>query len=310
MKNLFVILFLSFSTVLMARDEEVVLHTPTGDIYGTLTLPDSTSPVPVVLIISGSGPTDRDGNQPSMKNNSLKMLSNALFQHGIAMLRFDKRAIAASRAAIEKEEDLRFENYVDDVRLWIDMLGKDSRFSGVIVAGHSEGSLIGMLASQGNAKVKSFISIAGPAIPADEMLIEQMKNQPQQIQDIVTPILASLKQGEQVADVPEILYSIFRPSVQPYLISLIKYNPQTEIRKLTVPVLVIQGTTDIQVNAGHADLLSSASLDARKVIIENMSHVLKDCTSTNQLEQVMGVYTNPDLPINTELVKSIVEFIR
>ena len=162
-----IILFsiLSLSVTVRAMEEQSVsLDTPTGKINGKIGLPDAEKP-PIVLLIAGSGPTDMDGNTNSggfsMKNNSLKLLAEGLAQRGIATLRFDKRGIASSSAAAKKESDLRFEDYVADAQGWIDRLSDDSRFSDVFVLGHSEGSLIGMLASVDNPKVKGFISLAG-----------------------------------------------------------------------------------------------------------------------------------------------------
>jgi pimeloyl-ACP methyl ester carboxylesterase len=238
----------------------------------------------------------------------LKFLSEALLWNGIATLRFDKRGIAESGIAGEKEEDLHFEDYVNDVRLWIDRLDDDIRFSKVVVAGHSEGSLIGMLASKDNPKVKSFISIAGSALPADEILKEQMEKQPQQVKDLVFPRLEQLKRGELFSDVPQMLYALFRPSVQPYMISWFKYNPYEEIKKLTIPVLILQGKTDIQVSAKHANLLSVANPEAKMIIIENMNHVLKNCLSLDLASQ-METYTNPELPVKKDLVLAIIQFI-
>ena len=130
---------------LTSEESPVTLSTATGDIKGRLLLPANATTCPVVLLIAGSGPTDMDGNNPMMKNNSLKFLAEGLAQKGIASLRFDKRGIAGSAAAGKEESKLRFEDYVNDVTGWIDFLAKDKRFTDITVAGHSEGSLIGML---------------------------------------------------------------------------------------------------------------------------------------------------------------------
>src|SRR6476469_1360645 len=128
------------------NETPVVLHTATGDLFGTLMLPANFSKGPVALIIAGSGPTDRNGNNPVMKNESLRMLAQGLATHAIASLRYDKRGIAESKAAMKGEANLRFEDYIKDAQDWIDLLKKDKRFTKVVVIGHSEGSLIGMVA--------------------------------------------------------------------------------------------------------------------------------------------------------------------
>ena len=120
---------------LTSEESPVTLSTATGDIKGRLLLPANATTCPVVLLIAGSGPTDMDGNNPMMKNNSLKFLAEGLAQKGIASLRFDKRGIAGSAAAGKEESKLRFEDYVNDVTGWIDFLAKDKRFTGITVAG-------------------------------------------------------------------------------------------------------------------------------------------------------------------------------
>ena len=214
---------------LTSEESPVTLSTATGDIKGRLLLPANATTCPVVLLIAGSGPTDMDGNNPMMKNNSLKFLAEGLAQKGIASLRFDKRGIAGSAAAGKEESKLRFEDYVNDVTGWIDFLAKDKRFTDITVAGHSEGSLIGMLACQSRPKVKSFISIAGAGSPAYEIIEKQVAAQmmPESIRKEVADINRSLRNGKEVAQVPAYLQALFRPpslwppsnSIKPFFIA-------------------------------------------------------------------------------------------
>ena len=187
----------------------VILHTKSGDIFGTLTTPREYNDIPVALIIAGSGPTDRNGNNPMMKNNSLKILATELATKNIATLRFDKRGIGESTAAGKKESELRFDDYVQDAKEWLELLKKDKHFSNVIVIGHSEGSLIGMIAAQGADK---FVSIAGAGQSADKIIKEQLTTQPKEIKDLCYAIIDSLADGKKVENVPPMLNSLFRPS--------------------------------------------------------------------------------------------------
>jgi uncharacterized protein len=292
-------------------EDSTTLKTPTGEIYGTLLIPNSAKPVPVALIIAGSGPTDRDGNQPAMKNNSLKMLAEGLYNNGIASLRFDKRGIAKSKGAIKSESELSFETYIEDVRLWADLLKKDKRFSTVNIVGHSEGSLIGMVACEGNSNVTKYISVAGMGVPMNETLKEQLGKQIAShpaLKDSCFLYIDRLKKGEKFGNVDPAFLALFRPSVQPYLISAFKYNPQTEIKKLTIPILILQGDTDIQIHVADADLLAAANANARKEIIENMNHVLKNCPGKDLTAQ-MPTYTTSEIPINGKLVEEIAHFV-
>jgi hypothetical protein len=292
----------------MAQTEEpIVLKTPTGEIHGTLLMPDAKTPVQVALIIAGSGPTDRDGNNPMMKNNSLKMLAESLTKNGIASLRYDKRGIAASKTAAASEADLRFETYIKDAFDWIELLAADKRFSTVVVIGHSEGSLIGMAASQ-NQKVSKFVSVAGVGQAADKTIREQLAAQPPMVLEQSTPILDELVKGNTVENVPQMLMPLFRPSVQPYMISWFKYDPQKEIVKLKKPVLIVQGTTDIQVTVADANRLQAAKPDAKMVQIEGMNHVLK-AAEADRMKNIQ-TYSQPDLPLHPELAPAIVSFIQ
>lgn len=295
------------STIEMGQTEEILkLKTQTGEIEGTLVMPDSNLPVPVVLIIAGSGPTDRDGNNPMMKNNSLKMLSAELAKKGIASLRYDKRGIAKSQPAGIKEADLRFEMYINDATDWIKLLGQNKKFSQVVVIGHSEGSLIGMVASQ-DPKVAKFISLAGAGQAADQIIREQLKAQPPFVLEQSTPILDELVKGNTVENVPPMLNALFRPSVQPYMISWFKFDPQIEIAKIKKPVLIVQGTTDIQVSVDDAKRLQAAKTDAKMVLVEGMNHIFKNAEA-DQMKN-MQTYNQPDLPINAELFDVIYKFV-
>ena len=284
----------------------LTLKTKTGNIEGTLMYPSAPIPVPVALIIAGSGPTDRNGNNPMMTNNSLKMLATDLASIGIASLRYDKRGISQSKSAGLQESELKFEIYVNDAVDWINLLKDDKSFNQLVVIGHSEGSLIGMIASQ-NSKVDKFISIAGAGQTADNLIREQLKAQPPMVMEQSAPILDELVKGNTVEYVPPFLNSLFRTSIQPYLISWFKYDPQKEIAKLEKPVLIIQGTTDIQVNVEDANRLHAAKPDSKLALIDGMNHIFKNADA-NPLTNMM-TYRQPDLPLNGELVKVIGEFI-
>lgn len=306
MKQLLILFYFLFTGVfILAQEETVVLETPTGNIEGTLLLPSKEN-IPLVLIIAGSGPTDRDGNSGSLKNNSLKMLAQGLYDNNIASFRFDKRGIAKSAKAMISEEDLRFEHYIRDVQQWYLLLKNDLRFSSVIILGHSEGSLIGMIASQDVIPDK-FISLAGPGVSMQATLKRQLADQPPYVLSMSLPIIEQLEKGKTVDSVPPLINILFRPSVQPYLISCFKYDPAIEISKVKSPILIVQGTTDIQIQVEDAKKLAAANSNSELVIIEGMNHILKEADANRFLN--LRTYGDPSLKLKQGLIESITSFI-
>jgi pimeloyl-ACP methyl ester carboxylesterase len=302
------------AAVSASQDLPIEIPAPGGKLSGSLLMPQSgPGQAPVALIIAGSGPTDRDGNSPLIKgkNNSLKMLAEALAAQGIASVRYDKRAVAVATGAVKgaREADMRFEDLVGDAAAWITLLRNDARFAGVTVVGHSEGSLVGMLAAR-QARADAFVSLAGIARSLADVLRDQLKAQPLSVEQAAASeaILRDLESGKTTATVPPALFALFRPSVQPYLVSVFAYKPTVEMAALRVPTLVVQGTTDIQVAVPEAEALKAARPDATLKVIEGMNHVLK--TAPGDRAANIATYSNPDLPLADGLATAVTSFIR
>jgi fermentation-respiration switch protein FrsA (DUF1100 family) len=291
--------------------EPATLTTPSGVLSGTLQLPaGGGAPYPLVLIIPGSGPTDRNGNTVGLSTGPemYRLLADSLAAHGIASLRYDKRGIGASAGAMGPERALRFETAATDAVDWVSQVRKDRRFSSIVILGHSEGSLLGMLAA-GTAKADGYISVAGVARRADHVLHDQLAQQlPPALLEQTDSVFASLVRGDTVPNTPAALAALFRPSVQPYLISWFRYSGVTEIAKLTMPVLIVQGTHDLQVPMSEADLLASALPRAKVARIVGMNHVLK-ITPASMAEQ-QRFYLDPTVPLVGEMVAAVTAFVQ
>ena len=294
--------------------QPITLKTATGDIFGTLVVPLGSGRHPVVLIIAGSGPTDRDGNSPAavapgktLHTDSYKLLATALAAKGIASVRYDKRGIAASASAMAgmKESDYRLDMGIDDAAAWIKMLRADPRFTKVVVVGHSEGSLLGMVAAQ-RVSADGFVSLEGAGRPAADVLREQLlaRGVPAAMFE---SILDTLSAGKTVDSTPPALAALFRPSAQPYLISWFRYDPAAELRKLPYATLVIQGTHDVQVSAKDASLLATAPR-AKLLTIDGMTHVLKTGPA-DAATQATTVYSDPTIPIVPEVASAISAYV-
>jgi len=290
--------------------EAVVLQTHVGVVNGTLLLPAAApgQRPAVALLIAGSGPTDRDGNSRLIPGGpaSLRLLAESLARCGIATLRYDKRGIAASPISADAMRALRFDDYVDDAAAWLERLRADRRFARVVVVGHSEGALIGAIAA---ARVPgtAVVSISGAGKPAADILHDQLATRlPPPLAARADSILAELRAGRLVDSVPPVLRSVFDPSVQAYEISWFRYDPPAALARVAAPVLVVQGTNDIQVSVDNARRLAAVP-GARLVLVDSMTHVLK-LAGSDQAAQ-MRTYTDGSLPLAPALVRAVVDFI-
>jgi pimeloyl-ACP methyl ester carboxylesterase len=292
-------------------ESPVLLKTLGGAMSGTLAMPtNAKGKIPVVLIIAGSGPVDRDGNSAKLNlaTNDYKLIAESLGKNGIASLRYDKRLVGES-IGTTKEDELHFDDYTDDALGFVNLLKADERFSKVIVLGHSEGSLVGILAAiASEGSVNALISVEGAGESADKVLTEQMKSQPEYIADGFKTILDSLRKAKFTKKVDPALYFVARPSIQMFLLTWCRFDPAREIKKLKIPTLIIQGTTDLQVNVSNAEKLKKGKSNSTVAIIEGMNHVLKEAPADRQ--QNLATYTKPDLPLKPEFVTSVVDFIK
>ncbi|MDF3160252.1 alpha/beta fold hydrolase [Pseudomonas proteolytica] len=286
----------------------ISLDTGSGELFGSLLLPQSAKPVPVVLIIAGSGPTDRNGNSAEgARNDSLKRLAWVLARHNIASVRYDKRGVAASLKATPDERNLTLDAYVADAVAWGKSLKADPRFGPLIVLGHSEGALVAALAAP-ELDPAGVVSLSGSARPVDQVIRQQLADHlPPALLLRSNQILDRLKAGQVDADVPDPLQGIFRPSVQPYLISLFRADPAAAFARLNMPALIVQGTTDLQVRVADAEKLKQAKPDADLAVIPGMNHVMR--IVPNDVKQQLSSYNNPQLPLADALGRRLVSFI-
>ena len=271
---------------------------------GELIVPETEAEMPVALIIAGSGPTDLDGNAQGIYGNSYLLLAEALEEKGIATLRYNKRTVGN----VIDESELTFEDFVNDAVLMIENLKKDSRFSEIVVIGHSQGGLIAQLASL-ETDVDKVVILSGAGRRIDQVLREQLSGQLQgDLLRSANTILESLSQGQEVTGIPEALQGLFRESVQPFYISWMAYDPLMILNQMETETLVVTGSSDLQVPVSDAERLESASKDITFEVIDGMNHVLKDVG--DDLEANYASYQNKDLPIHEVLVEVLNDFIQ
>ncbi|WKN24248.1 alpha/beta hydrolase [Azotobacter vinelandii] len=304
---LFLLLVAGFVHARTVQHQPIELATPSGVLYGSLLLPQDANPVPVALLIAGSGPTDRNGNNPAGRNDSLKRLAEVLARRGIASVRYDKRGVAASLAAAPDERMLSVEGYVADAAAWGRELGADPRFSRLVLIGHSEGALIASLAAE-QAGADALVVIAGSGRPIDQVLLEQLSTRlPPPLLAFSAALIDELKAGRTHEQIPEPLEVLFRPSVQPYLISLFRQDPAGAFAQVRIPALIVQGRHDIQVGMKDAEALKAAKPDAELLPVDGMNHVLRIVPA--DVQHQLPSYNNPELPLASVLGQAIGDFI-
>jgi pimeloyl-ACP methyl ester carboxylesterase len=284
------------------------LVTPTGTLGGTVDLP-SAARCPVVIVIAGSGLVDRDGNGgAALHTDVYKQLGAALAARGVACIRYDKRGIAASAAALADPATTTVDVAIADAVAWIAKARADGRFTRVLIAGHSEGALIGMLAAQ-RAPIDAFVSLEGPGRTLDQTLRAQLGDRllgAPRLLAAAQRIMDQIAAGKPPTDVPPELAPLFNPGSFAYVHSEFSIDPAIQIAKLRVPCTIVQGTYDLQVSVDDGKRLAAAVPAARFILVERMSHMLKIATSDVLAEQVPTVYRDPSLPVAPAVVDAVV----
>lgn len=305
-KILFIFSLIFFAISIYAQ--EIMIGAENVDLYGTLTMPEGENVKVICVIVPGSGPTDRDGNnQFGLKTDTYKLLAEALNENGIATFCYDKRGAGKSVVEGLKEEDMLFETNIKDLNSIINNLKGMNKFEKIFLIGHSEGSLVSILCAK-EEKIDGIISIAGVGKNAGDLIISQLE------QMVAKPLLKeakkivkSLKKGTKVKNISPALQNVFRFSGQPYLISWFKYEPRKELSSLNIPVLVLHGSVDHQVTIENAKLLASAKRGTKLSIIENMTHMIKEVENE---EDEFKTYSDASYPIPKALIDEIVSFVK
>ncbi len=288
---------------------DVTLPAQPAPLAGTLFSPEGAT-LAVAVILPGSGPTDRDGNQaPAIRASTYRLLAEGLAAERIATVRIDKRGIGASAAAGFDETKLRFSDYAVDARAWAAEAARLTDQPCAWLIGHSESALVALQAVQeGDDKICGLVLLSGAGRPAGVVLREQLTALPDPLKTQAYDALTELEAGRTVADPPAALAALFRPSVQPYLISWLPLDPAMLLAAYDGPVFIGQGTTDIQVGVVEAQALAAADPDATLKLWDGVNHVLK--TAPADRAGNLATYADPDLPLAPGVTQDVAAFIR
>lgn len=310
MKCVFVVLGFFFLQLSVAQNMSPQNIEINELIDGTLLQPQNTSSKTLAIIIPGSGPTNRDGNQSVGKNNSLKMLAEFLAEQGLASFRYDKRILKLAKIEMLDESRLRFDDFVKDAADVVNYFklyhNEDYGFENYILIGHSQGALVAQLASLRTA-VNGLILLSGTAQPIDQVMLSQIQKQAPFLSEDLKKAFDSIKTAGYVNEFNPLLKTVLRKDVQPFMGSWMKYDPKAIAQKIDIPTLVVGGTTDIQVPAEDAKELAKNFHNGEYAIIENMNHILKTIDDIGLENQ--KTYMNPNLPLSEELKSELQKFL-
>lgn len=304
MKHSICALLICISGGLFAQPKEIEIN---NYISGSYIEVNADQNAALAILIQGSGPTDRYGNQTNMKSDHSKMLYQALNEKGINTFSYDKRSIKMMRNKQTSDETL-FDDFVNDQ---IDVIHyfEEKGHQNILLIGHSQGSLIAILDAQ-KTDINSLISLAGTSKPFHKILIEQIAKKMPQLKDETEAIFNKLLKNEEIkVSDNQVLASIFAKQNQKFLANYIKYDPVVEIKKLEeLPILIINGDDDLQVPVSDAEALDAATKNSELLIIKNMNHVFKIIEGDEQ--DNLTSYTDPSHPISEKLINTIEKFIK
>lgn len=284
----------------------VTLPSEPAPLQGTMLAPEGEVRA-VAVIIAGSGPTDRDGNSPmGVAGATYRLLAEGLAEQGIATVRYDKRGIAGSAAAATAEADLRFGQLADDAAGWARLAAETTGKECAWLIGHSEGALVAEVAARDAEGICGLVLLAGAGRPAGVVIREQLASVPEPLKTEAFATLSELEAG-RTADGPPALAALFRTSVQPYLISWLTLDPAALLAAYPGPVMIGQGTTDLQITMTDAEALAAARPDATFVRWDGVNHVLKIAPADRAAN--IATYADPAQPLAPGVVDAVANFI-
>jgi pimeloyl-ACP methyl ester carboxylesterase len=275
-----------------------------GAIDAWLSTPSGIERPPVALLIAGSGSTDHDGNGPQIKPATLKKLSDALVARGIATLRYDKRGAGGWKPEYGKPADFRFKDYVDDAAALVSHLRADGKFSKVIVIGHSEGGLVGILTAR-RIPVDKLVLLAVAARKQGDLLKAQLeKKLPPDKFAAVAKAIDSIMAGEIVDPPPPGL--AIPPPLQPGIASAFSEDPIPPLQKIEEPILIVAGGKDSQLARVDFLALTTAAFAAKTLWLPEMNHALVDVSDE---ADDLAAYNQPERPLDADMIEAVADFI-
>lgn len=278
-------------------------------LQGTLTLPAGDGPWPGVVIVAGSGPTDRNGNSAAgLATDMYRLLAHGLAELGIASLRYDKRGLPSSEGTFDMAATT-IEDFARDALAATRALDARDDISGVFLLGHSEGGTLATLAVRDGAPVRGLILVATLGRRFRDVVREQLARQlPEGMLAQFDTAWAGYLDSDTAVTYPPALAGLFVPVNRRFTQSWDRVNMPGLVAGIEQPVLVVQGETDVQATVADGRALAAADPTATLEILPGVNHVLKETTGATAVEQ-MPTYTNPAIPLAPGVVSLIAGWI-
>lgn len=257
-----------------------------GDLVGTLKLPASgEGPFPVVLLLTGSGPVDRDSNHKKLRFGVTTQLADALAEAGVASFRYDKRGVGASPGDWRK---VGLWDNVDDAATAVEMLRVRPEIdpSRVAVAGHSEGAVQAVALAARDRSLAGVVMLAGSARAGEELLLWQTRailpTLPAPVRFLlrVLPFDPVARVARNHAKLKATTDDVVRMDGQrinaKWFREFLAYDPAVDLPKVEAPVLAITGAKDLQVNPEDLAIVdSSAGGPVETHLVPDLTHSLR-----------------------------------
>jgi dipeptidyl aminopeptidase/acylaminoacyl peptidase len=291
-------------------DADVTIPANGFHLAGTLTSPPGVADrlrTPGIVLVGGSGPTDRDEMVAGIP--VFAQLAKALADSGYTVLRYDKRGVGQSGG---RTETATLSDYADDVMAAVKWLArrKDIDPRKLVVAGHSEGGSVALMAASRGKKIKGVISIAAPGSKGGDLILQQQQHvldgmkipdtEKQAKIELQKKIQAAVVSGTGWDGVPD---ELRKQAETPWFRSMLMYDPAQALQKVKQPILIIQGDLDTQVPPSEADRLAELARARKKagpvevVHIPGINHLLVPATSGEVAEytQLRGRTISPQV---------------
>jgi pimeloyl-ACP methyl ester carboxylesterase len=314
------------------------------NLAGTLTIPEGEGKHPVVILISGSGPQDRD--ESILKHKPFWVLADYWTRNGFAVLRFDDRGVGASEG---DHASATSADFATDVEAGINFLRTHDRINAkkIGLAGHSEGGMIAPMVASKNKNVAFIVLLAGPGVPGDELLLKQsydiMKEQGFEEEELAIAqkttkkvydaVIKDTKDALGVGDIVKLIkgelegvdaetlkkLSLDEPNLRqniailktPWMNYFLHYQPKEYLRKVKCPVLAINGEKDIQVAAKpnlegiEAALKLAKNKNVKTVYLPNLNHLFQT-SETGAVEE----YIEIEETFSPEAMKLVLDWMK